>query len=241
MGNPCIAHRGWSGKAPENTLAAIVKALNHPQIDGIEIDVQLSKDGIPVIIHDFTLERTTSGRGKVGDQTYADLEKLEAGSWFSREYAEEKIPSLEQVLIAGKGKKTINLELKKAGNLYPQLEEIVIELVRKHGMQDQIVLTSFDHFSVQKAKALAPEIKAGPIISGNLVLLQEQLKAMQADLVSMDHEFLTSERVEQLFDSQIDLMVWTVNHPHQMQEIRSLSDQVWICTNHPDQWFTLLS
>lgn len=241
MGNPCIAHRGWSGKAPENTLTAIVKALNHPQIDGIEIDVQLSKDGIPVIIHDFTLERTTSGRGKVGDQTYAELENLDAGSWFSREYADEKIPSLEQVLIAGKGKKTINLELKKAGNLYPQMEEIVIELVRKHGMQDQIVLTSFDHFSVQKAKVLAPEIKAGPIISGNLVLLQEQLKAMQADMVSMDHEFLTFERVEQLFDAQIDLMVWTVNHTHQMQEVRSLSDKIWICTNHPDQWFTLLS
>lgn len=239
MRNPCIAHRGWSGKAPENTLAAIELALRDPQVDGIEVDVQLTKDGVPVIIHDFTLERTTNGTGKVGEHLHSELAKLDAGSWFSSEFAGETIPTLEQLLITGKGKKYLNLELKKTTNLYPQLEEVVIELVRKHRMQDQVLVTSFDHFSIQKVKTLAPELKAGPIISGNLLLLPEQLTLMHADMVSMDYEFLSTALVDQLIATQIEIMAWTVNDQQSMEEVRSLSEQIWICTNHPDRWITM--
>ncbi|WP_051330968.1 glycerophosphodiester phosphodiesterase family protein [Aneurinibacillus terranovensis] len=98
MKNACIAHRGWSGRAPENTLAAIKKAIYHPAIDGIEIDVQMSLDGVPVVIHDYTLERTTTGTGYVGSYTLTELKKLDAGTWFSSSFAGETIPTLEEVL-----------------------------------------------------------------------------------------------------------------------------------------------
>ncbi|MGV2720137.1 UNVERIFIED_CONTAM: glycerophosphodiester phosphodiesterase family protein, partial [Klebsiella pneumoniae] len=77
-----MAHRGWSGKAPENTMAAIQLALAEPAIQAMEIDVQLTRDGVPVLIHDFTLERTTNGSGLVKDHTLEELRQLDAGKWF---------------------------------------------------------------------------------------------------------------------------------------------------------------
>ena len=116
-----IAHRGASGYAPENTLAAFDKAVEM-QADYIEIDVQLSKDDLPVVIHDDTLDRTTNGTGNISAYTLQELKSLDAGSWFDKKYAGEKIPSLNEVLEMYGEKINILIEL-KSPELYPGVEE----------------------------------------------------------------------------------------------------------------------
>ncbi len=234
MNNPCVAHRGWSGKAPENTLAAIKMALQLEQVKAVEIDVQLSRDGVPVVIHDFTLHRTTDGKGWVKDQTFEVLRKLDAGSWFSDAYKGQRIPSLEEVLELVKGRCYLNIELKTAGDMYPHMEEKVLEAIQSSGMTDQVWITSFDHTRVKRVKELNPQIQTGLIIEGLPLLLVDQLKEANANMVSMNHKFLYKDVVEQLNSAGYGLMAWTVNDAKRMEQISALDPNIMICTNHPD-------
>src|SRR3972149_9393656 len=105
-----IAHRGFSGQAPENTLASFKKARELGS-DMIELDVRFSKDGHMVVMHDDTLDRTTNGRGKVADYTLKELKQLDAGSWFAPQFSDERIPNLNEVLELAKGKILVNIEI----------------------------------------------------------------------------------------------------------------------------------
>ena len=106
-----IAHRGFSGAAPENTLAAFKKAMEVDS-DMMELDVRFSKDGQVVVMHDDTLDRTTNGRGKVSDYTLKELKQFDAGSWFAPQFAGEQIPTLVEVLEFAKGRIPVNFEIK---------------------------------------------------------------------------------------------------------------------------------
>ncbi len=119
-----IAHRGASGYAPENTLASIRKGLDMGA-DMVEIDIHLSKDGEVVVIHDATLERTTDGTGKVQSKTLEELKKLNAGSWFGKEFSQEKIPTLKEVIDLMDGKALLLIELKNdsKNGMYEDLVE----------------------------------------------------------------------------------------------------------------------
>ncbi len=143
------AHRGASSCAPENTLAAFAAAVE-AGADGLELDIHLSRDGVPVVIHDETLKRTTDGSGVVARMTRLQLRQLDAGSWFSAEFAGEQIPSLETVLQLFAGKLRLNLELKefRAGmavldllNHYPNADIVVssfnYELLRRLRVKDE--------------------------------------------------------------------------------------------------------
>mgnify|MGYP002624266873 FL=1 len=130
MRNPCVAHRGFSGIAPENTMAAVQLAMEQEDVHWIEVDVQCSKDGVPLLIHDFTLNRTTNGKGPVKDKTWAELQTLDAGSWKSTAYRGERLPSLDEFLDAVAGRLRVNLEIKTEGNMYPGLEEKVVAAVK---------------------------------------------------------------------------------------------------------------
>src|SRR5512139_1882961 len=134
LSQPIIfAHRGASVYAPENTIAAFKLAIAQ-QADAVELDVKLSADGQVIVIHDSTVDRTTNGHGKVQDMTLAELKALDAGSFFSSQYAGEKIPALEEVFEA-MGKRTfINIELKNHRSHGEDLVETVCMLVKKHQM-----------------------------------------------------------------------------------------------------------
>lgn len=140
--NICMAHRGWSGKAPENTMAAVRLALAEPAIQAMEIDVQLSSDGVPVLIHDFTLGRTTNGKGLVKDHTLEQLRELDAGSWLDERFTGERIPTLDEVLQAVKGRCTLNIELKATSDMYPGIAEKVLALLEQHDMKQEVYITS---------------------------------------------------------------------------------------------------
>ncbi|WP_018130285.1 glycerophosphodiester phosphodiesterase [Effusibacillus pohliae] len=239
MNNPCIAHRGWSGKAPENTFSAIRKAIEHPDIDMIELDVQMSRDGIPVLMHDYTLERTTNGSGPVGAYTLQELKKLDAGAWFGEEFAGETIPALEEVLQMVKGKKKLNIEIKRAGGIYHGIEERVVALVHKYEMQSSVIITSFNHETIRELSRLAPDLKRGLIIYGLPVLVNEQLEATGATILSMCYPYLTKEFVYPLLDRGIECIAWTIDNPEHMQQVAMIDDRIAICTNNPDRWFNL--
>lgn len=134
-----FAHRGASAVCPENTMAAFRKGLELGAT-GIETDVQMTKDGGLVLIHDETLNRTTSGTGYVKDHTLAELLEVDAGSWFGPEFKDERLPLLEDLLDLLQGRDTIlNIELKNGTFLYPGMEEKVIAAVRDFKMSDRVI------------------------------------------------------------------------------------------------------
>ncbi len=157
-------------------MAAVKLALELPGVQVIEIDVQLSGDGVPVVIHDFTLERTTNGTGFVKDYSYSELLALDAGSWFNVKFAGEKIPTLEEILKLVHGKCKLNIEIKTAGEIYPGIEYKIARLIDKYSMQPEVYITSFEHQSVKRIKELDAGLKTGLIFLGNPLLLLEQLK-----------------------------------------------------------------
>lgn len=239
--NPCMAHRGWSGYAPENTLRAIRLALAEPRIHSIEIDVQMTKDGIPVIIHDFVLGRTVNGSGLVGSHTYAELQRMDAGSWFGPEFQGERVPTLEEVLREVKGRARLNIELKTAGDLYPGLEEKVVALVRQYSMKQDVFITSFDHEAIKRVHEIDPSMTTGLIFEGRPLLLREQLCETGASLLSMSYMYLTREFVVEMIESGIPMIAWTVNDPDIMKRLMDFHPELQICTNYPNRMLKLLS
>lgn len=144
-----VAHRGYRAKYPENTTVAFEAAIS-VEADMIELDVCLSRDRIPVVIHDKTLDRTTNGKGLVSEHTLSELKELDAGSWFSTEFKDETIPTLEEALLKIKGRVTVNIEIKPESfeELSPQdaIEVQVCEMVEKLEMVDSVLISSFEHF-----------------------------------------------------------------------------------------------
>ena len=130
----------------------------------IEVDVQLTKDAVPVLMHDFTLERTTNGTGMVRDYTFEELQQLDAGSWFDPQFSGEKIPTLEEVLELTKGRVILNIELKKMGLVDDALEQKVVTLIQKHNMHADVVVILFNHWAVKEVKQLDPQVKVGIIV-----------------------------------------------------------------------------
>lgn len=158
-----IAHRGSSKLAPENTMASFKEAFKHGAT-AIELDVHRTKDGHLVIMHDDTLDRTTTGRGRVGDFTLKELKELDAGSWFGPQFTGEKIPTLEEVLDWAKGKVKVDIEVKNSRQ-YPGIEQDILRIVEEKELKDDVFITSFDKSVSENIEALAPEIKTGLLIS----------------------------------------------------------------------------
>ncbi|MDH4617514.1 glycerophosphodiester phosphodiesterase family protein [Brevibacillus sp. AY1] len=238
--NICMAHRGWSGKAPENTMAAIRLALAEPAIGGMEIDVQLSRDGVPVLIHDFTLDRTTSGSGLVMDHTLEELRQLDAGIWFDEKFAGEHIPTLEEALQAVKGRCTLNIELKATSDMYPGIAEKVLELLERYEMKDEVYITSFDHDLIRQVRQLDAQVVTGLIVLGRPVLMLEQLEAAGANILSMGYPYLTRELACEALEKGYKVIAWTIDEPRDMQIVMSWHPEVQVCTNHPDRMLELV-
>lgn len=230
-----IAHRGWSGMAPENTLSAIKLALEEPRIAGIEIDVHLTRDGVPVVIHDHTLNRTTNGGGEVRDITAEEIGKLDAGSWFDPAFAGETVPTLEEVLQLVAGKKPLLIELKQAAGMYSGLEEKVVGLIRKYDAVNDCQLISFDHHALLTCKELAPEITRIAVFAGAPLCMIEGVNRIEAKAVSLSHQYIQEEMVESLKQNGTGLIVWTVDDLKSAERVWSIEEKIAITTNHPEQ------
>ena len=156
-----IAHRGANRVAPQNTLAAFVKAVELGA-DGVELDAQLSADGVAVVIHDYELDGTTDGSGPVAAQPLAALKELDAGGWFDPAFAGERIPTLAEVLDRVGQQLLVNIELKvPPGEEDKGLEAAVVSLVERFGLAERVLLSSFNPYALRRARALAPHLPLG--------------------------------------------------------------------------------
>ncbi len=206
------AHRGYSGKYPENTMLAFQKALE-AGTDGVEMDVQLSRDGEVVIIHDETLDRTTDGTGFVKDYTLAELKKLNATKTFAGQYDKQEIPTFEEFCAWLKGAGIIaNVELKNSVIYYPEMEKKCVDLIRKYDVEKQIIFSSFNHASLFKLKELAPDIPVGALMENTeLTYAGFYCRQFGFQYYHPDGDLLTAETVKGCKEHGIGLNVWTVN------------------------------
>lgn len=234
--NMCVAHRGFSGKAPENTLAAVRMAIALPYVRWIEIDVQLSKDGVPVVIHDYSLDRTTNGHGKVKDMDWEPMKRLDAGSWKGRAFRGERVPSLEQVLDLAKGRLHLNIELKTIGNLYPGIEKTVTDLISSKGMRDEVVLTSFEAGALQRVKEVDSRFKTGLIYDSRSGDPAKRVKELDCSFLSISFTRLNPNLAKLLTEQGVKVMAWTVDKAKEMRRVADMHSDIMICTNRPDIW-----
>ena len=173
-------HRGASGHAPENTLPAFRMAADMGA-DGVELDVQETKDGVLVVCHDETVDRTSNGAGWVKDFTFEEIRKLDF-SGGNAAYEGLKIPSMEEVLdlLAPTGL-TINIELKTGIVFYDRIEEKILQLVRNKNWEDRVIYSSFNHYSVRRIKELDPAAKTGLLYADGPIDMPGYGKRIGAD------------------------------------------------------------
>lgn len=212
-----IAHRGASSDAPENTIAAFELALEQGA-DGIELDVHLSKDDHPVVIHDFTLERTTDGIGPVRERTVRELKRLDGGGWHSRIFRGQRIQTLQEVLERFRDRTRFWIELKGGSGLYPGIEERVVAMIEIYEVLDRSLVQSFDHAALGRTRALNREIKLGALVAQPPLPPAWSIPA-GADAVCPGVHLVTEDAVRALSGAGLDCYVWTVNEPAQMDRL----------------------
>ena len=214
-----FAHRGFCGKYPENTMLAFRKALE-VGIDGIELDVQLTKDGHVVIIHDEKVDRTTNGTGLVVDYLLEDLQKLDASSIFAGQMGFNPIPTLREYFELVKDYPIVtNIELKTSVNEYPGIEEKVLELIREFKLEDRIIISSFNHFSVKRMQAMAPELGYGLLSDTWILDAGAYTKAHDVACYHPSVRQMKQEIVDELKANGRIINVWTVNTEEQIRDL----------------------
>lgn len=228
------AHRGASGYAPENTIPAFQKAIDM-SADGIELDVQLTKDGQIVVIHDETINRVSDGEGNVADYTLEELRQFNFNKTHP-EYEKVNIPTLEEVLNLFKDTKhIINIELKTGVNFYERIEEKTVTLVKEKGMQERIIYSSFNHYSVMKIKEIDPQAKTGFLDMDGILDIAEYGKKHGVDAL---HPWIMNTQypnfVRDAKKNGLSIHVWTVNTEAEIRRMIDLEVDA-IITNYPDK------
>ncbi|MGZ4030773.1 MAG: glycerophosphodiester phosphodiesterase [Tumebacillaceae bacterium] len=233
-----FAHRGASGHAPENTMAAF-RLAEQQGANGFELDVQVTSDGVPVVIHDELLDRTTNGHGLVLQHTLAEIRALDAGSWYGSAFVGEKIPTLEEVMLTFGQRMQLNIELKNSYHHMPELEEKTIALIRKYRMEKSVVVSSFHHGSMQRMHQLAPDIRTALLYDCCLVDAIDYAKRLGASALHPFYATVREALIEEAHHAGIEVGVWTVNEPDAME--RMIAEKVdTIITNYPDRLRTIL-
>jgi len=226
------AHRGASAYAPENTLPAFELAIEQGA-DGIELDVQLTRDDEVVAIHDETLERTTTGNGWVAAHSLEALRLLDASAGDER-FAGTRIPTLAEVLALAKGTgMRVNIELKNSRIRYKGLEERVLEVVAAHDVADQVVLSSFNHYSVRHLRSLAAEATLGALYSDPLFKPWRYAAKLGVDALHPPLRSTGRKLVERSHEHGLAVHVWTVNDADDLRRMIRIGVDA-VITNHPD-------
>lgn len=226
-----VAHRGFSGKYPENTNIAFAKALTEGYCDGIEVDVHMTKDDKLVIIHDSKLDRTTTGTGYIKDYTLDELLEFDAGVKYSSKYKGEKILCIKTALeLVKKYNIKIYIELKDSEETYESIEEEVLDRVTTVGVEDKVILSSYCVDTLKKIKSMAPTIQTA-------LLCKEapwDIRSYRyADSISCDYTKVDAELVETIHSIGKKIAVWVVDEKEDMKKMKKLGVDMLI-TNHPD-------
>lgn len=228
-----IAHRGASKQAPENTMAAFRKALELGA-GGIETDVHLSADGHLVIIHDEKVDRTSNGKGLVGEKTFEELRSLDFGSWFSPDFRGERIPELDELLeLVSKWDGLLNIELKNGPVFYPGIEQAVAAAIRKHKLTNRTIISSFNHYSLVEIRKIDPEIKTAPLYMAGLYEPWVYARRIGAAAIHPLFYNIVPEIIKDCKLNNIMVNPFTVDQPEQIKAMAAAGVD-GIITNVPD-------
>jgi glycerophosphoryl diester phosphodiesterase len=219
-----LGHRGACAYAPENTLEAFQLAFEQGA-DGIELDAKLSADGEVVVIHDATLDRTTNGHGRVASHSLADLRALEAGSFFSDKFRDARIPTLNEVFESFGKKGLINVELTNYYAGRDDLAEKVCELIKKHALQNHIILSSFFGYNLKKAAKILPDVPRGLLaLDGWKGIWARSFGFMFGDYQALHPNIrdVNRQQIQRVHRLERRVHVWTVNSPEEILRLKEL-------------------
>lgn len=224
------AHRGASAYAPENTISAMNKAIEMNS-DFSELDVQETADGVIILLHDNTLERTAGVNKNIWELNYDDLSDYEVGAWFDEKYKGEAIPTLQEVVEMVKGKMKINIELKTNGH-EKQLADLTVKVVKENKFETDCIFTSFDFSQADRVKEIDPSLKAGYIFS----TFPENVDVFKSgiDVLSVHYKLVDESFMEKANANKKEVHVWTVNEEDEMKRMIDLG-VASIITNYPDR------
>lgn len=229
-----FGHRGARAYAPMNTLPSFELALAQGA-HGLELDVHRSKDGAVVVIHDFAVDATTNGGGIVSEMTLAELKALDAGSWFSSDYAGVQIPTLDEVFEAVGQRTIVNVEIKSLfTDATDGVEQAVAECILRHGMGERVFVSSFNPYTLLRFRGILPEVAIG-VLHDKLVPVDTFgiLGDTAYEAFHPQHTSITPEMVQETHAQGRVLNTWTVNAPTDAQRL-----QAWgvdcIITDKPD-------
>ena len=255
IGQPLIiGHRGASAAAPENTIAAFARALSDGA-EGIEFDVRLAQDGIPVVIHDSTLKRTALREGLVSEFSSTQVTRMDAGSWFNRKYPQfaradyslESVPTLKRLFdVLADTAALLYLELKSDDAEGETLATAVIKLIKRYSLRQRVIVESFDLTSLETVKRLDASMRTAALFepSRRPVSLLRKMKMVTlakrcgAEEIALHHTLVSRRLVEQARQHNLQTVVWTVDNPAWMQRARSLGIKALI-TNQPAKMASL--
>ena len=228
-----FGHRGYSGNYPENTMLAFQKAIE-VGADGIELDVQFSKDGHLVVIHDETLDRTTTGTGLVREHTLEELKSLDASFKFAGKYGINQIPTLGEVLSYMSDKDAVtNIELKTGVFEYEGIEEAVWNCIKEHNVADKVIISSFNHYSILRMRKIAPELKCGLLTDCWLINAGKYVHDLNVPCYHPAFRNLTPEITAELKEYGLIINTWTVNTAEDFKYLESMGIDVAI-GNYPE-------
>ena len=230
-------HRGAAALAPENTLISIQKAAE-AGVSWVEIDTQLSADGIPVVFHDETVNRCTNGKGKIADLTLAHLKSLDAGSWFSQDFSGEKIPTLSDALdVCLALDLTLNLELKIHHDEHIEpLVKTVVALIKEKGYPlDKLLFSSFQKQALALCLQLMPEVRRGFICEVWNEYSLTSIEANKPYSVHIDHHILTPAIAKSIKEAGYVLKIWTLNKAEKASHFFDMGVDS-IITDAPDKF-----
>lgn len=234
-----IGHRGAMGYRPENTMSSFLKAIKIGA-HGIELDIHLTKDNVPVVIHDERVDRTTDKIGEVKDYTFGQIRKLDAGSWFSRDFYHERIPSLSDVLSLNVPDDFIfNIELKAGSYYYPGIERITLEQIYAYQREDKVIISSFDHSALLEVKRLSPGIKTGALVCARLHEPWGYLKSLKCNYYHPDYRMIDKNIINDAIKHNMPINTYTVNSESIMKYLIE-ADVNMIITNYPDLGIRIL-
>jgi glycerophosphoryl diester phosphodiesterase len=245
-----VAHRGASAFAPENTFAAFQMAMDSGT-EGVEFDVQLAKDGVPVVIHDGTLWRTAKLKEKVSELSSSELANVDVGSWFNRrfrkraqpQFAKETVPTLHQTLTLLKDiQGPIYVELKANAATFRELSAAVCDVIRDSPLLPQIIVKSFKLASISEVKHRLPRVRTGALFALEVMRFlrrREHIVSLArefgADHLSVHHSLVTPLLSRHASEAGIQLTVWTVDDPQWLVRRRALKIYALI-TNDPQRF-----
>ena len=221
---PLIGHRGAAAAAPENTLASIRRA-RQLGASWVEFDVKLTREGVPILMHDDRLERTTSGRGCVADHTLAAIRELDAGGWFAPAFDGEPVPTLEEALAAcaeiGLG---INLEIKPCPGRDQETAHAVLDIVQAHGAADlpPLLISSFAHGCLAVARERAPDVPRGYLCSRLPRDWAAELEHYGCATLHTDHRRIRGAQLAELRAAGVPVLLYTVNDPRRVRKLLEL-------------------